>query len=81
MSRPGEQPIDGADRDSLIEGLRRQAKTNVIAMDGPESLAPIVARLAQPGDMVVGLGAGTITDWIHALPGQLAKPAPVGGVR
>ena len=35
-------------------------------------LAGIVATRAQPGDYVVCLGAGTITQWAYALPGELA---------
>jgi UDP-N-acetylmuramate--alanine ligase len=35
-------------------------------------LAEIVRRLARPGDMVVCLGAGSITQWAQALPGELA---------
>ena len=33
------------------------------------------ADIAQPGDIVVCLGAGTITQWAYALPGQLAEPS------
>jgi UDP-N-acetylmuramate--alanine ligase len=32
----------------------------------------MVGRLAQPGDMVICLGAGSITQWAYALPGELA---------
>jgi UDP-N-acetylmuramate--alanine ligase len=32
----------------------------------------MVARLAAPGDIVVCLGAGSITQWAYALPGELA---------
>jgi UDP-N-acetylmuramate--alanine ligase len=32
----------------------------------------MVKRLAQPGDIVVCLGAGNITQWAYALPGELA---------
>jgi UDP-N-acetylmuramate--alanine ligase len=31
-----------------------------------------VRRLAQPGDYVVCLGAGSITQWAYALPAELA---------
>jgi UDP-N-acetylmuramate--alanine ligase len=31
-----------------------------------------VRRLARPGDIVVFLGAGSITQWAYALPGELA---------
>jgi UDP-N-acetylmuramate--alanine ligase len=29
--------------------------------------------MARPGDVVVCLGAGNITSWAHALPGQLQQ--------
>ena len=32
----------------------------------------MVAELAGPGDYVVCLGAGNITQWAYALPGELA---------
>ena len=38
----------------------------------PDRLAPLVAGMAQPGDYVVCLGAGSITQWAYALPGELA---------
>jgi len=68
----GEAPIVGADRDSLVQGLRARGHRQVIALDGPQELARIIARLAFPGDIVVCLGAGNITQWAYALPGELA---------
>ena len=69
----GEAPIDGFDRDSLVEGLRTRGHRQVTALDAPEQLVEIVGALAEPGDMVVCLGAGTITNWANALPDALAK--------
>ncbi len=68
----GEAPIPGVDRDSLVQGLRAHGHRQVIPLDGPQDLARIVKRLAQPGDIVVCLGAGNITQWAYALPGELA---------
>ena len=68
----GEQPIAGADRDSLVHGLRARGHRQVIPLDGPGDIAGIIARLARPGDIVVFLGAGNITQWAYALPGELA---------
>jgi UDP-N-acetylmuramate--alanine ligase len=68
----GEAPIPGADRDSLVAGLRAHGHRQVIALDGAHDLAGIVKRIAQPGDIVVCLGAGNITQWAYALPGELA---------
>ncbi len=67
----GEQPIEGASRDSLIEGLRRYGHRRVLALDTPGELARLVKAEAEPGDLVVLLGAGDITSWSYALPGEL----------
>ncbi|MGB7259512.1 MAG: UDP-N-acetylmuramate--L-alanine ligase [Pseudolabrys sp.] len=67
----GEAPIEGADRDHLVVALRARGHRQVIPLDGPEKLAPIVKGLARPGDYVVLLGAGSITQWAYALPGEL----------
>ena len=68
----GEAPIDGASRDALVEGVRRRGHRDVRAIDGLEDLVPLIADLARPGDIVVCLGAGNITQWANALPGRLA---------
>jgi UDP-N-acetylmuramate--alanine ligase len=67
----GEQPIEGASKDALVEGLRRFGHRNVTALDAPAALAALVREQAAPGDLVVCLGAGDITAWAYALPGQL----------
>jgi len=81
----GEAPIPGADRDSLVEGLRRRGHRQVIALSAPDALAATVAPLVASGDLVVCLGAGSITAWAHALPkeleGELAKHLPGQGKR
>jgi UDP-N-acetylmuramate--alanine ligase len=67
----GEAPIPGIDRDALVAGLRTHGHRRVIALDGPEKLAPLIAGMAEPGDYAVCLGAGSITQWAYALPGEL----------
>ncbi|MCK1735756.1 UDP-N-acetylmuramate--L-alanine ligase [Bradyrhizobium sp. 138] len=67
----GEAPIDGIDRDHFVEGLRAHGHREVIPLPGASELAGIVKGLAQPGDLVVCLGAGNITQWAYALPGEL----------
>jgi UDP-N-acetylmuramate--alanine ligase len=43
-----------------------------MALAAPDQLAGLVRELARPGDYVVFLGAGNITQWAYALPGELA---------
>ena len=64
----GEAPIAGADRDSLVEGLRTRGHRHVEVLNDPEELAGLIARLTSPGDAVICLGAGSITHWANALP-------------
>ncbi len=67
----GEAPIPGMDRDALVQGLRARGHRQVIPLDEAKQLAPIVKGLVRPGDIVVCLGAGNITQWAYALPGEL----------
>ncbi|HSD93254.1 MAG TPA: UDP-N-acetylmuramate--L-alanine ligase [Methyloceanibacter sp.] len=69
----GEAPIPGIDRDEFAAGLRRHGHPNVMTVEDEASLVQTVASVAKAGDLVVGLGAGTITDWINALPGSLER--------
>jgi len=68
----GEAPIEGIDRDHLVQAMRARGHRQVVPLGGPQELAQIVRRLARPGDIVVCLGAGNITQWAYALPGELA---------
>jgi len=67
----GEQPIEGADRDSLVEGLRTRGHRQVDMIDGQADLAAAVKRHASKGDVVVCLGAGSISKWANELPAAL----------
>jgi UDP-N-acetylmuramate--alanine ligase len=69
----GESPIEGADKDHLVEGLQARGHRDVQSLDNPSALAGMVAACAQEGDFVVCLGAGDITKWAYALPEQLKK--------
>jgi UDP-N-acetylmuramate--alanine ligase len=68
----GEAPIDGIDRDALVQGLRTRGHRRVIALDQPQHLAGLIKGMAKPGDYVICLGAGNITQWAYALPTELA---------
>jgi UDP-N-acetylmuramate--alanine ligase len=67
----GETPIEGIDRDHFVLGLRAHGHREVVPLGNAADLAPIVKGLATSGDLVVCLGAGSITQWAYALPGEL----------
>ena len=67
----GEAPIPGIDRAHFVEAIRARGHRNVRGLEKPEDLPAMIADLAESGDYVICLGAGNITAWAHALPGQL----------
>jgi UDP-N-acetylmuramate--alanine ligase len=71
----GEDPIPGASRDNLLTGLAAHGHRNAQAVDTEEALEALVRAHAKPGDMVVCLGAGTISGWAHGLVPRLKAAA------
>jgi len=71
----GEAPIEGVDRDHLIEGMKRFGHRRALALNSPADLPAMIGEEAKAGDLVVFLGAGDITTWAYALPEQLEARA------
>ncbi|MEK6217101.1 MAG: UDP-N-acetylmuramate--L-alanine ligase [Boseongicola sp.] len=71
----GEDPIPGASRDDLVAGLIRHGHRHAEALHSESDLEGLVRAHANPGDIVVCLGAGTISAWANDLPGRLMKQA------
>jgi len=67
----GEDPIEGADRDGLVAGLISHGHRHAVAIDEQDDLTKLVLAEAKPGDMVVCLGAGTISAWANELADKL----------
>jgi len=67
----GEAAIEGVDRDALVDGLRARGHRDVRPLPDPDRLAELIAACAAEGDMVVCLGAGTVTAWAQKLPEDL----------
>jgi len=67
----GEDPIEGAGRDDLVAGLIGHGHRHAVAVPDEDALEALVRAAAQPGDIVVCLGAGTISAWAHGLPARL----------
>jgi UDP-N-acetylmuramate--alanine ligase len=68
----GEAPIDGYGRDDFVDSLRAHGHPSVDALHAPDDLAELVMTKARPGDVIMCLGAGTITNWASALPEQIS---------
>lgn len=68
----GEDPIEGVNSQALVERIKTAGHRDARYIGDPKEIAPIVKKIAKPGDYVVFLGAGNITQWAYALPNELA---------
>ncbi|MEH6403045.1 MAG: UDP-N-acetylmuramate--L-alanine ligase [Sneathiella sp.] len=75
----GEEPIEGISQESYVEGLRTRGHKNVTALPGPEHLSTMIREVASPGDVVVCLGAGSISLWANKLPSELTALQDIEG--
>jgi UDP-N-acetylmuramate--alanine ligase len=62
-----EIPREGIHHEALVQAM----KGDVHQCDKPENLPQLIQQLALSGDMVICLGAGSISAFAHALPTQL----------
>ncbi|WP_029058977.1 UDP-N-acetylmuramate--L-alanine ligase [Stappia stellulata] len=69
----GEQPSAGIDHGALANGIRASGHRNVHTIEGEGDLAGCIAGIASPGDYVVCLGAGSISQWAQVLPDAIAR--------
>ncbi|QND47579.1 UDP-N-acetylmuramate--L-alanine ligase [Rhizobium lusitanum] len=67
----GEEPIEGVDSQELVSRIKAGGHRDARYLLSQEDLAPLIAEIAQPGDFVVLLGAGSITYWAASLPKEL----------
>ena len=75
----GEKAIEGVDSSALAGRIQKGGHPSVRLIDGYDALPQTVASLAQPGDMVIGMGAGSITTWMASLAKDLAILLPNAG--
>ena len=68
----GEAPIDGASRSNLVSGLVRHGHRNVFSVDNEDDLETLIRSQAKSGDIIVFLGAGTVSVWANNLPLRLS---------
>ena len=67
----GEEPVKGANRDDLVAGLIRHGHRHAVATADENAMLALIKAEAKPGDMVICLGAGTISGWANDLPERL----------
>jgi UDP-N-acetylmuramate--alanine ligase len=67
----GEAPLPNIDKQALVAGLQTHGHRNAAALPDAASLPALIKSIAKPGDLVVCLGAGSITQWAYSLPGEL----------
>lgn len=67
----GESPIEGVNKESLIEGIKKTGHNNVLPLASKDELPVLINKIAKSGDIVVCLGAGSISAWANELPKQL----------
>ncbi len=67
----GEEPIAGVNSETLVDLIRSGGHRDARHINGAPELAGLIRSLAKPGDYVICLGAGNITQWAYALPKEL----------
>ena len=69
----GEQPIDNINGETLAAATREHGHQDASYLSSVDDLAQVISERVKDGDMVICLGAGSISAWAHALPDQLEK--------
>jgi len=67
----GEEPLANCEKEDIVAGLIQSGHKQAMILRSENDLADHVAHLAKAGDMVICMGAGSITKWAYALPEQL----------
>lgn len=67
----GEKPIEGIDKQYLMQGLKTHGHRSAKVLDGKDDLPRVIADVAKEGDYVIIMGAGNSTHWAYALPEKL----------
>ncbi len=67
----GEAPIEGADGRAICRAVRGRGKVEPVFVPAVEEIAPALAGLVRPGDVIAMMGAGSISAAAHDLASQL----------
>lgn len=69
----GEKPLPMISKDILVQKIKAAGHPSVYALDSCQTLPAFVLDHVSNGDVIIGLGAGDISKWMHDLPRQLDK--------
>ena len=72
----GETPIEGVTSEALVMRARAAGHRDARYASGPQDAVALLKDLAQPGDYILMMGAGNITQYAADLPAQLAATTP-----
>jgi UDP-N-acetylmuramate--alanine ligase len=75
----GEAPIAGADGRALCRAVRGRGQLEPLFVEKVEELPTSLRGLVKGGDVIVAMGAGSISGVAHRLPAALAALLPPGG--
>ena len=69
----GEAPIEGVSSEAMVTHMIAKGHRDVRLLDSPENLPSFISGMTGDGDVVICMGAGSITQWANDLPKQLAE--------
>jgi UDP-N-acetylmuramate--alanine ligase len=75
----GETPIAGADGRAICRAVRGRGQREPLFVEKVEELPQALRDLIRDGDVILAMGAGSISAAAHALPAALAALLPPGG--
>ena len=69
----GEDPIEGASSERLVEGIRDHGHREVVYRSSLEETADYLAEVVETGDLVVTMGAGNVNQVCDLLAARLKE--------
>lgn len=70
----GEKLIEGITGKILVEQIKSSGSHSQVSfLTAPEDIPKVIIDKAMPGDIIIMMGAGSISSWANNLPEQLAK--------
>ena len=75
----GEEPIANADGRAICRAVRGRGRLEPVFVEDVQELAPALAAVIADGDVVLTMGAGSISAVAHELPGRLGVTSARAG--